>query len=119
MLFAYDSINPTHYSKQSESLNSYQSQKLHHPWSFRGKHADNNEVSESLIFSISHHREPMKFTTSRRINRIDMDGSYMIFGTGELKIKARKLDLSCNIGSFQSIYAWGKRSLPHLEVFRK
>ena len=54
----------------------------------------------------------MKLTTDKRIKRIDFEGSYLIFGVGELKIKAKTLELSCNIGSFQSIYTWGKRAVP-------
>jgi hypothetical protein len=116
MLFAYDLINPTHYNKYIEGKqNLLILIRLKNDitlGAFAGKYAENNEVSESFIFSISPHREPMKLTTSRRINRIDMDISYLIFGAGELKIKARTMDLSCNIGSFQSIYAWGKRPVP-------
>lgn len=41
-----------------------------------------------------------------------MESTNLNFGNGDLKIKAKTLNLTCNVGSFQSIYTWGKRSIP-------
>jgi hypothetical protein len=49
---------------------------------FAGAFAPQNELQDSFLFSLDAHREPMKLMPSRRVRRIDLDPSYLVFGSG-------------------------------------
>lgn len=86
LLFSYDTLTPIHYNKYiSDKENLLILIKLENGiiiGGFAGKFIANNELSESLLFSISPEREPMLLTTKKKIKRIDYDSSYLIFGSG-------------------------------------
>jgi hypothetical protein len=116
LLFTFDPITPNHFAKYIENkqnlllLVSLPNGMI--LGGFAGTLAQNNEIQESFLFSLSAQREPMKLLPSRAVKRIDIDPAYLSFGHGELKMKARTLELTSNAGCFQSIYTWGKRAVP-------
>jgi hypothetical protein len=116
LLFSFDAITPNHFGRYIEKKeNLLLLAQLPNDitlGAFAGRLAPDNQLADSLLFSLSPHREPLTLTPTRRINRIDLDPSFLVFGNGEIKIKARTLELTCNVGSFQSIYSWGKRAVP-------
>ena len=57
----------------------------------------------------------MKLTTIKKVRRIDADPNYLVFGSGELKLKARTLHFESNIGGFMCEYFWNGRATSNSE----
>lgn len=81
---------------------------------FAGNFTGENELTESFLFSLDPHREPMKLTPApgRRVRRIDVDPGQLEFGNGELRVRAKSLEVGSSVGCFQSLFCWGKRAVP-------
>ncbi len=55
----------------------------------------------------------MKLNASKAIHHIDADKSYIIFGNGEIRIKAKSLELHSNLGSFQGLYTLNGKAVDY------
>jgi hypothetical protein len=88
LLFAFDPITPNHFARYIDGReNLLLLVALPNGLTlggFAGNFVGDNELSDSFLFSLDPHREPMKLTPapSRRVRKIDLDPGQLVFGNG-------------------------------------